>query len=126
VVLLVIETTDVVFAIDSVPAALAISIDPLIVYTSNIFAIAGLRSLYFALAGLMPMFKYLHYGLSVILVFTGVKMITAHWVELPAGVPLIVIASVLATSIIASIIATRLAGPAPTEEPPEAGAPPGP
>ena len=107
VVLLVIESTDVVFAIDSVPAALAITLDPFVVYTSNVFAILGLRSLYFALAGIMPMFVFLHYGLSVILVFTGVKMIGAHWVRIPLGVSLGVVAGVLAISVIASVLHAR-------------------
>jgi TerC family integral membrane protein len=110
VVLLVIETTDVVFAIDSVPAALAISLDPFVVYTSNVFAILGLRSLYFALAGLMPMFSYLHYGLSVILVLTGLKMITERWVHPPIGWSLGVVGGILLVSIAASIIASRLSG----------------
>ncbi|MSR07163.1 MAG: TerC family protein [Gemmatimonadetes bacterium] len=103
VVLLVVETTDVAFAIDSVPAALSITLDPFVVFTSNIFAILGLRSLYFALAGIMPMFVYLHYGLSVILVFTGVKMIAAHWVRIPIGVSLGVVAGVLALSVALSL-----------------------
>jgi tellurite resistance protein TerC len=107
VVLLVVETTDVAFAIDSVPAALSITLDPFVVFTSNIFAILGLRSLYFALAGIMPMFVYLHYGLSVILVFTGVKMIAAHWVRIPIGVALAVVAGVLAISVVASVLRTR-------------------
>ena len=107
VVLLVVETTDVAFAIDSVPAALSITLDPFVVFTSNIFAILGLRSLYFALAGIMPMFVYLHYGLSVILVFTGVKMIAAHWVPVPIGVALSVVAGVLAISVVASVLRSR-------------------
>ena len=107
VVLLVIETTDVVFAVDSVPAALAITLDPFVVYTANIFAILGLRSLYFALAGIMPMFAYLHYGLSVILVFTGIKMILAHWVRIPIGVVLLFIGLVLVISVVASIAKAR-------------------
>jgi tellurite resistance protein TerC len=111
VVLLVIETTDVVFAIDSVPAALAISLDPFVVYTSNVFAIMGLRSLYFALAGLMPMFAYLHYGLSAILVLTGLKMITAKWFHPPIGWALGAVGGILVVSVAASVIASRLAGP---------------
>jgi len=111
VVLLVVETTDVAFAIDSVPAALAITLDPFVVFTSNIFAILGLRSLYFALAGIMPMFVYLHYGLSVILVFTGVKMIAAHWVKIPIGAALGVVAGVLALSVVASVWRSRRLGP---------------
>jgi tellurite resistance protein TerC len=109
VVLLVIETTDVVFAIDSVPAALAITIDPFVVYTSNVFAILGLRSLYFALAGIMPMFAYLHYGLSAILVFTGVKMLLSDVFHPPIGVALGVIGGVLLLSIVVSVVAARLA-----------------
>ncbi len=107
VVLIVIETTDVAFAIDSVPAALAITLDPFVVFTSNIFAILGLRSLYFALAGIMPMFVYLHYGLSAILVLTGVKMILAHWVRVPIGVALGTVAGVLVLSVLASVLKTR-------------------
>jgi tellurite resistance protein TerC len=107
VVLLVVETTDVAFAIDSVPAALSITLDPFVVFTSNIFAILGLRSLYFALAGIMPMFTYLHYGLSVILVFTGIKMIAAHWVRIPIGVALGFVAGVLAISVVASVLKAR-------------------
>jgi tellurite resistance protein TerC len=110
VVLLVIETTDVVFAIDSVPAALAITLDPFVVYTSNVFAIMGLRSLYFALAGLMPMFRYLHYGLSAILVLTGLKMITARWFHTPIGWALGLVGGILVVSIVASVIASRLVG----------------
>jgi len=107
VVLLVIETTDVVFAIDSVPAALAITLDPFVVYTSNVFAILGLRSLYFALAGIMPMFAYLHYGLSVILVFTGLKMLASRWMTLPIGAVLSVVGGVLLIAIVASVIRSR-------------------
>jgi tellurite resistance protein TerC len=104
VVLLVIETTDVVFAVDSVPAVLAITLDPFIVYTSNVFAILGLRALYFALAGIMRMFYYLHYGLSLILVFVGFKMVLSDIIHLPAGVALGVVAGILIISIAASII----------------------
>jgi tellurite resistance protein TerC len=103
-VLIVIETTDVAFAADSIPAILAITRDPLIVYTSNVFAILGLRSLYFALAGLMDAFHYLHYGLAVILSFIGVKMLISNWVHLPTFVALGVVAGVLAISVIASLI----------------------
>jgi tellurite resistance protein TerC len=101
--LLVVETTDVVFAVDSIPAILAISRDPFIVYTSNIFAILGLRALYFALAGIMKFFHYLNYGLAVILIFVGIKMITADFFHIPIGVALGFIAVVLALSIAASI-----------------------
>lgn len=104
IVLIVIETTDIVFAVDSIPAVLAITTDPFIVYTSNIFAILGLRSLYFALAGLMKLFHHLHYGLSVILVFVGFKMLIGGVVEIPIAVALGVIIVVLAASVVASIL----------------------
>jgi tellurite resistance protein TerC len=104
VVLLVIETTDVVFAVDSVPAVLAISRDPFIVYTSNIMAILGLRALYFALAGVMGLFRHLHYGLAAILVFVGFKMLVTDWVHIPIALSLGVIGGVLAVSILASVL----------------------
>jgi tellurite resistance protein TerC len=104
VVLLVIETTDVLFAVDSVPAVLAISLDPFIVYTSNVFAILGLRSMYFVLAGMMQTFRYLHYGLSVILIFIGVKMLISHYYKIPTGVALAVVAALLALSVAASLL----------------------
>lgn len=103
-VLIVIETTDVAFAADSIPAILAITRDPFIVYTSNVFAILGLRSLYFALAGLMDAFHYLHYGLAVILTFIGVKMLLSNFFHLPTVVALGVVAGVLALSVIASLL----------------------
>lgn len=104
VVLLVVETTDVVFAVDSIPAILAITHDPFIVYTSNVFAILGLRALYFALAGIMQLFHYLHYGLSAILVFVGVKMLIADIYKIPIGIALAVIAGILLFSVIASLM----------------------
>lgn len=104
VVLLVVETTDVIFAVDSIPAVFAITLDPFIVYTSNVFAILGLRALYFALAGLMQLFHYLHYGLSAILVFLGVKMLIADIYKIPVGISLGVIASILFLSVIASVL----------------------
>ena len=104
IVLLVIETTDVAFAIDSIPAVLAITKDPFIVFTSNIFAIIGLRSLYFALRGVMTKFYYLSYGLAVILAFIGVKMLLSEFHHIDIGISLSVIGSVLAIAAIASII----------------------
>ncbi len=104
VVLLVIETTDIIFAVDSIPAVLAVSRDPFIVYTSNIFAILGLRALYFALAGVMKLFHYLHYGLGAILIFVGVKMIASHHFHISTGVSLAIIGGVLMFSVILSII----------------------
>jgi tellurite resistance protein TerC len=103
VVLLVVETTDVLFAVDSIPAILAITRDAFIVYTSNVFAILGLRSMYFALAGMMEMFRYLHYGLSLVLVFVGAKMLLSHYVEIPTPIALAAVAGVLSISVIASL-----------------------
>ena len=103
-VLLMVEFTDLIFAIDSIPAIFAVTRDPFIVYTSNIFAILGLRSLYFLLAGVVGKFHLLKYGLSVILVFVGIKMVIVEWYHVPILVSLGVIVGVLATSIIASLI----------------------
>jgi len=103
-VLLVVETTDVIFAVDSIPAILAVTRDPFIVYTSNVFAILGLRSWYFALAGFMELFHYLNYGLAVILMFVGVKMLGSHYFELPITITLGIIVGILALSVAASII----------------------
>jgi tellurite resistance protein TerC len=104
VVLLVVETTDVIFAVDSIPAILGITVNPFIVYTSNVFAILGLRALYFALAGVMQLFHYLHYGLSAILVFVGAKMLLADVYKLPVAVALGVIAGILLIAVIASLM----------------------
>lgn len=102
--LIVVEISDVIFAVDSIPAVLAISHDPFIVYTSNVFAILGLRSIYFALAHLMRLFRYLKYALSVILVFVGVKISIQHYYKLPVEIALSVIVSLLAIAIIASAL----------------------
>lgn len=102
-VLVAVETTDVMFATDSIPAILAISRDPFIVYTSNVFAILGLRSLFFALAGLMQMFHFLGYGLALILVFIGGKMLLASVWEIPTAGALAVVAVVLAISVALSL-----------------------
>lgn len=104
VVLLMVETTDVLFAVDSIPAVLAISRDAFIVFTSNVFAILGLRSMYFALAGLMEVFHLLHYGLSVVLVFIGVKMLGAHYFEIPIVLSLGIVIAVLATAVGLSLV----------------------
>jgi tellurite resistance protein TerC len=100
--LVVIETTDIVFALDSVPAVLSVTQDPFIVYTSNVMAMLGLRSLYFVLAGALDRLRYLRHGLAVILVFTGVKMLTARWIHITAGMSVLVIAIVLLTTLAAS------------------------
>ena len=104
VILVVIESTDVIFAVDSIPAILAISRDPFIVYTSNVFAILGLRALYFVIAELMRLFHHLHYGLSLILVLIGVKMLVASFVHIPTWIALGAILFILTASVIASII----------------------
>lgn len=110
VVLVVIETTDVIFAVDSIPAIFAITMDPFIVYTSNIFAILGLRALYFLLAGIMDMFRYLKVGLSFVLCFVGVKMMLVDFYKIPIGVSLGVVGGILAISILASLVKPKLAG----------------
>ncbi|RIK31748.1 MAG: hypothetical protein DCC56_06090 [Anaerolineae bacterium] len=107
VVLLVVESTDLIFAVDSIPAIFAVTDNPFIVYTSNVFAILGLRSLYFLLAGVVDKFHYLKLGLSVVLVFVGVKMLIVDFYKIPVGISLGVIASVLTVSIIASLIRSR-------------------
>jgi len=107
VVLLVVETTDILFAVDSIPAILAITLNAFIVYTSNVFAILGLRSMYFALAGMMDLFQYLHYGLSCVLIFVGLKMLGSYYINLPTWVALVVVAGVLGTSVLASVLAPK-------------------
>jgi tellurite resistance protein TerC len=104
IVLVVVETTDLLFALDSIPAIFAITTDPFIIYTSNVFAILGLRSLYFALAGLMNLFHYLKIGLSIVLTFVGVKMLLAHVYPIPITIALVVIGGVLLLSVLASLI----------------------
>ena len=104
IVLIVVETTDVAFAVDSIPAILAITLNAFIVYTSNVFAIMGLRSMYFALAGLMEMFRYLHYGLALVLSFIGVKMLAAHYFEIPTHYALTVVGGILLLSVLASVM----------------------
>lgn len=106
-VLIVIETTDIIFAVDSIPAILAITTDPFIVYSSNLFAIMGLRAMFFALAGVIKRFHYIHYGLAAILSFVGVKMIISEFYKVPSMAALAVIAAILATSMIASSIWAR-------------------
>ena len=104
VVILALGTADVFFAVDSIPAVLAVTTDPFIVYTSNIFAVLGLRSLFFALSALIKLFHFLHYGLAVILGFAGIKMLITDFYKINIVVFLAVIASVVALSVIASLI----------------------
>jgi tellurite resistance protein TerC len=103
-VLLVVETSDLLFAVDSIPAVLAITLNAFIVYTSNVFAILGLRSMYFALAGMMDLFHYLHYGLSVVLIFIGLKMLASHYLSIPTGWALAIVLFVLGASILVSLL----------------------
>jgi tellurite resistance protein TerC len=106
-VILAVEVTDLLFAVDSIPAVLAVSHDPFVVYTSNIAAILGLRSLYFALAALLDRFRYLHYGLGALLAFIALKMLAARWYDLPITISLAVIGLILAVCAIVSVIADR-------------------
>ncbi|WP_375437953.1 TerC family protein [uncultured Hymenobacter sp.] len=107
VVLVMVETTDVVFAVDSIPAILAVSRDTFIVYTSNVFALLGLRALYFALEGLMRLFHYLHYGLSLILIFIGGKLLLSEVYHMSMGLSLGVVGVILVLSVVASLLFPR-------------------
>ncbi len=107
--LVAVESTDIIFAVDSIPAILAISRDPFIVYSSNAFAILGLRSLYFAIARLYDLFAYLQYGLGAILIFVGLKMLSADFFKVPPFYALGVIGLILITTIVASLLKNRLA-----------------
>jgi tellurite resistance protein TerC len=113
IVLIVVETTDVIFALDSLPAVLAITKDGFIALTSNIFAILGLRSLYFALSGIMQLFRFLKVGLAVILCFIGAKMLLEPWVEVSTGASLGVIGAVLTTSVLMSVLIPQGKGESP-------------
>jgi tellurite resistance protein TerC len=104
VVLAVIETTDVLFAVDSIPAVLAVTLNAFIVYTSNVFAILGLRSMYFAVSGLMKVFRFLHHGLALVLILVGLKMITADRFAVSTLATLGVVGGVLAVSVVASVM----------------------
>jgi tellurite resistance protein TerC len=106
-VIVAVEVTDLLFAVDSIPAVLAVSHDPFVVYTSNIAAILGLRSLYFALAELLDRFRYLHYGLGVLLAFIALKMLAAPWLDVPITLSLVIIGSILAMCAVASWMAGK-------------------
>ena len=106
-VLLIIESTDLIFAVDSIPAIFAVTRDPFIVYTSNVFAILGLRALYFLLANVMDKFQYLKLGLAAVLTFVGIKMVIVEFYPIPVGISLVVVASILAVSILASLWKAR-------------------
>ncbi len=107
VVLIMVETTDLIFAVDSIPAIFAVTTDPFIVFTSNVFAILGLRSLYFVLRGAVDKFHYLKVGLAAVLTFVGVKMLAGYWYHLPVGLSLGVIAALLGAAIVASLVRAR-------------------
>jgi len=109
--LLMVETTDVIFAVDSIPAILAITRDAFIVYTSNVFAILGLRALYFALAGIVKMFHHLHYGLALIVAFVGVKMLLTDVYKIPISWSLAIVAAFLALSVVASLVWPKASKP---------------
>lgn len=109
IVLLVIETTDLIFATDSIPAVMGITLKPFIVYTSNIFAILGLRAMYFVLAGMMDLFHYLHYGLAVVLMFIGAKMLASYYFEIPTEWALGTVVVVILISVLASLLNPRKA-----------------
>ncbi len=106
-VLVMVETTDLIFAVDSIPAIFAVTQKPFIVFTSNVFAILGLRSLYFVLAGAIGYFRFLKLGLSVVLSFIGLKMLIAKWYHISTSLSLVVVAGIILASIAASIVAAR-------------------
>jgi len=107
VVLLAVETSDVIFAVDSIPAVFGVTRDPFIAYSSNVFAILGLRATYFLLAGVMETFHYLSHGLSLVLLFIGVKMLLGEFVHIPIGVSLLVVTSILIIAVVASLVRNR-------------------
>lgn len=128
IVLIVINTTDIVFATDSIPAIFAVTRDPFIIYTSNICAVLGLRALYFLLAGIMDKFRYIKVGLSLVLIFIGVKMLLEYFFHIPIGASLGVVGAILATSIFASVLRPQTVDTppfttdsSPTVEPPRHG-----
>ena len=109
-VLILVESSDVVFAVDSIPAILAVTVDPFIVFTSNIFAILGLRSLYFALASMLDRFRYLKLSLVVILAYVGIKLLLSHHLHIPTIVSLAVIALSIAAGVVFSLSHGRKGG----------------
>jgi tellurite resistance protein TerC len=106
--LILVETSDVMFAVDSIPAIFIITQDPFIIFTSNVFAICGLRSLYFALAGLMDKFRYLKASLVFLLAYIGVKMLISHWVHIPTRVTLVIVVTALSVGIASSLAMDRI------------------
>lgn len=106
-VLVMVETTDLIFAVDSIPAIFGVTLNPFIVFTSNVFAIMGLRSLYFVLAGAIGFFRYLKVGLSVVLCFIGIKMLIAKWHHISTGLSLMIVGTIIVTSILMSLVAAK-------------------
>jgi tellurite resistance protein TerC len=106
-VLVMVETTDLIFAVDSIPAIFGVTTKPFIVFTSNVFAILGLRSLYFVLAGAIGFFRYLKIGLSLVLCFIGFKMLIMKWYHIETKLSLFVVAGIIGTSIVMSLIASK-------------------
>ena len=123
-VLITVETTDVIFAVDSIPAVFGVTRDPFIVYSSNIFAILGLRATYFLLAGVMDTFFYLSYGLSLVLIFIGLKMILADFVHLSVVLSLVIVAGILLIAVVASLVRRRRLGKRGTDAAPRIYQPP--
>lgn len=109
--LVVIETTDIIFALDSVPAVLSVTREPFIVYSSNVMAMLGLRSLYFVLSDALARLPYLRIGLALVLVFSGIKMLASHWVHIGAGTSVAVITAILVPTILASLLLDRRGPP---------------
>jgi tellurite resistance protein TerC len=103
-VLLVVETTDLLFAFDSIPAIFGVTKDPFIIYTSNVFAILGLRAMYFLIAAMLPGFRYLKYGLALVLVFIGIRMLAEPWIDIGVGLALAVVGGILLVSVLASLL----------------------
>ncbi len=116
-VLAAVETSDILFAVDSIPAVFALTNDPFIIYTSNVFAILGLRALYFVLAGMMSKFHYLKVGLSLVLTFIGAKMLVADFYQVPIGTSLAIVAGLLATSVVTSLLRPPTTPPLPIHPP---------
>jgi tellurite resistance protein TerC len=111
-VILAVEATDLLFATDSIPAVLSVTHNPFVAYTSNVAAILGLRSLYFALAAMLDRFRYLHYGLGAILAFAALKMLAAPWIAVPATISLVIIGAILAVCAVAAAVSQRVSKPA--------------
>ncbi len=116
-VLVVVEATDVVFAVDSIPAVFGVTTNGFIVFTSNIFAILGLRALYFLLAGLMHKFRFLSYGLGLVLIFVGAKMLIHYWVEIPVELSLAIVLGILAVAVVLSLLIPQPPEEAPLPDP---------